>query len=350
MPLALTERQRTVLFTIIQDYILIGEPIGSRTVARKSGLSLSPATIRNVMADLEEMGLVAQPHASAGRVPTDFGYRYYVDSLTSIPRLQSNDLEALTLSAPSKFERIESLLEQTSLLLSQFSQHAGLVFAPRLPTIVFKQINFARLEPKKVLAVLVSEAGMTHTKVVELDEDLLQDKLTKMGNFLNSQFEGLSLREVRAKVLEQMAEEKAEYDALLQNAMALYEQSFGREMDESPGEVIVEGASNILNSPEIQRDIEKMQTIFQAFEDKGRLVRLLDRCLTSDGLSVFIGEESEIEGLDDLSVVSQSYRMGEGPLGAVGIVGPKRMEYVRVMALVDYAAKRLSHLLAGEPV
>ncbi|MFQ5892682.1 MAG: heat-inducible transcriptional repressor HrcA [Nitrospinota bacterium] len=350
MPLTLTERQRSVFFTIVQDHVLTGEPVGSRMVARKSGLGLSPATIRNVMTDLEEMGLITQPHASAGRVPTDFGYRHYVDSLTSLPRLQSNDLETLSRSVPAKVERIESLLEQTSLLLSQLSQHAGLVFVPRLSTIVFKQVTFTGLKPKQVLAVLVSEAGMTHTKVVEVDEALSQDKLTEMGNYLTSEFEGLSLRAVRAKVLEQMAEEKAEYDALLKKAIALYEEAFGQEVDDSPGEVIVEGASNILNTPEIQRDIEKMRGIFQAFEDKSRLVRLLDRCLTSDTLCVLIGEESEIKGLDDLSVVSQSYRLGDRPLGAVGIMGPKRMEYARVMALVDYTAKALSRLLAGEPV
>ncbi len=350
MALALSERQRTVRITIGQHYILTGDPAGSRTVARKSGLNLSPATIRNAMADLEEMGLITQPHASAGRVPTDLAYRYYVDSLTSIPRLQTNDLEALTRSVPSEVERIESLLEHTSLLLSQLSQHAGLVFTPRLSTIVLKQVTFTRLKSTQVLAVLVSEAGTTHTKAVKLDEDLSQDTLTEMGNFLTSEFEGLSLSEIRSKVLEQMAEEKAEYDALFQRAMALYDQAFGQEVDESTGEVIVEGASNILNSPELQQDIEKMRTIFEAFEDKSRLVRLLDRCLSSEDICVFIGEESEIKGLDDLSVVSQSYRVGDRPMGAVGIMGPKRMEYARVMALVDYTANTLSRLLAGEPV
>jgi heat-inducible transcriptional repressor len=348
MPITPTERQRTVLFTIVQDYILSGEPVGSRMVARKSGLGLSPATIRNIMSDLEEMGLITQPHTSAGRVPTDLGYRYYVDSLTTIPRLIGEDLTMISQSVPSKIDRIESLLEQMSSLLSQFSHHAGLVFAPRLSTTVFKQINFVSLKPQEVLAVLVSETGMTHSKVIELEEDVAQGKLTEMSNYLTDQFEGLTLREVRAKVLETMAQEKAQYDALLEKSMDLYEQAFGGVAEESEGSIILEGTSNILNSPEIQRDIEKMRGIFQAFEDKSRLVRLLDRCLSSDDLCIFIGEESEIQGLDDLSVVSQSYRMGDRPLGALGIVGPKRMEYARVMALVDYAAKTLNRLLEGE--
>lgn len=348
MPLSPTERQRTVLFTIVHDYILTGDPVGSRSVARKSGLGLSPATIRNIMSDLEEMGLITQPHTSAGRVPTDLGYRYYVDSLTTIPRLKGDDLELISQSVPSKIERIESLLEQMSTLLSQFSHHAGLVFAPRLSTTVFKQINFVSLKAKQVLAVLVSQAGMTHTKVVEVDEEFSQDKLTEMSNYLNSKFEGLALREVRTKVLELMVAEKAEYDALLEKSMDLYEQAFGQDAIEAEGSIIVEGASNILNTPEIQRDVEKMRSIFQAFEDKSRLVRLLDRCLARDEVCIFIGEESEIQGLDDLSVVGQSFRMGDRPLGAVGIMGPKRMEYARVMALVDYAAKTLNRLLEGE--
>ncbi len=348
MPITPTERQRTVLFTIVQDYVLSGEPVGSRTAARKSGLGLSPATIRNIMADLEEMGLIMQPHTSAGRVPTDLGYRYYVDSLTTIPRLKGEDLAIIAQSVPSKIERIESLLEQMSTVLSQFSQHAGLVFTPRLSSTVFKQVNFVPLKARQILAVLVSETGMTYSRVVELDEELTQDQLTEMSNYLTSQFEGLTLRDVRNTVLELMAVEKAEYDALLKKSMDLYEQAFGGEDVASEGSIIVEGTSNILNSPEIQRDIEKMRTIFQAFEDKGRLVRLLDKCLISDDLCIFIGEESEVQGLNDLAVVSQPYRLGDRPLGAVGIVGPKRMEYARVMALVDYAAKTLSRLLEGD--
>jgi heat-inducible transcriptional repressor len=348
MALSPTERQRTVLFTIVHDYILTGDPVGSRSVARKSGLGLSPASIRNIMSDLEEMGLITQPHTSAGRVPTDLGYRYYVDSLTTIPRLKGDDLALIAQSVPSKIERIESLLEQMSTLLSHFSHHAGLVFAPRLSTTIFKQVNFVSLKPKQVLAVLVSETGMTHTRVVEMDEDLSQDKLTEMCNYLNSQFEGLSLREVRGKVLELMAQEKAEYDALLERSMGLYERAFGHESMEVEGSIIVDGASNILNTPEIQRDVAKMRAIFQAFENKGHLIHLLDRCLASDDVCIFIGEESEIQGLDDLSVVGQSYHMGDRPLGAVGIMGPKRMEYARAMALVDYAAKTLSRLLEGE--
>lgn len=344
----LSERQRTVLFTIVQDHILQGQPVGSRAVARKSNLGLSPASIRNIMSDLEEMGLITQPHTSAGRVPTDIGYRFYVDSITSIPRLKSDDLELISRSVPSKIERIESLLEQMSHILSHYSHHAGLVFTPRLSTTVFKRINFVTLKPRQVLTVLVSEAGITHTKVVSLEEDLSQDKLTEMSNYLNSKFEGLSLRDVRARILEIMAEEKAEYDALLKKSMDLYEKAFGTDEVESEATIIVEGASNILNSPEIQRDVVKMRTIFQAFEDRSRLVRLLDKCILTDDLCIFIGEESEITGLGDLSVVSQPYRMGERPVGALGIMGPKRMEYARVMALVDYAAKTLSRLLEGE--
>ncbi|RMF89909.1 MAG: heat-inducible transcription repressor HrcA [Nitrospinota bacterium] len=343
----LGEREQQILKATIHTYITTAEPVGSRTIARKFQLGLSAATIRNVMADLEEMGFLTQPHTSAGRVPTDKGYRFYVDSLVDLPALSKAESARIDAGYQTTLHKeIEELLEVTTKLLSLITQQAGIVLLPRLAYMVFKRIEFVRLHPKKVMVLLVTQTGLLENKVIELDEDLMQEQLDGIARFLNNRFAGLSLHTVRERVAALMAEEKAQYDTLLQRTVQLCQKAFLDE--EQEGEVFVGGTTNIFKQPEFVSDLEKLQAIFQALEEKKRLIQILDACLHAEGVKVLIGSESRIEEIQDCSLVTHTYQYGDRTIGVLGILGPKRMEYPRLISIVDYTAKALSRVLSAE--
>jgi heat-inducible transcriptional repressor len=341
---ALTQRQKAVLRAVIHDYIHSAEPVGSRTVARRYAFQLGPASIRNIMADLEELGYLAQPHTSAGRVPTDRGYRFYVDTLMEPAPLSPEEADLIERCFTPASGGLEGLMRETSQALGSLSRCAGVVLAPRFDQLQVKRLEFVSLGPERVLLILVATSGVVHHKVVTVDEVLSQDELNRIARYLNELLGGLTLREVRQLLVAKMAEEKALYDQLLRRALEL-----GRKTveEEQAAEVYIGGTAHIMEQPEFAGG-ERMRAIFAAFEEKSRLVRILDRCLEDAGLTVIIGRELEEVGLQGFSMVASPYFQGGSPLGALAVMGPTRMPYDRVVPLVQYTARLVTRLLTHE--
>jgi heat-inducible transcriptional repressor len=339
----LTGRDREILRSIIQDYISSAEPVGSRSVARKYGFRLSPATIRNIMADLAELGYLNQPHTSAGRVPTDRGYRFYVDSLMSRRPLTRAEESVIEREFRPAQGEVEDLMREATRLLSGLSRSVGVILAPRIDQLAVKRIEFFHLSGERVLVILITTSGQVHHKMAILDEVIPQEELNKIARVLNSLVEGMSLSRVRQLLVRKMAEEKAMYDELLCRALKLGQKSFGGEME---GEVYIGGTANIMDHPEFA-DIEKMRSIVAALEETSKLVKILDQCLAQEGLTIIIGSENVVQELQRVSLVMAPYWCGERLLGTLGVIGPTRMEYSRIIPLVDFTAKLVSrHLTA----
>ncbi len=342
----LGERQHKILVAVVCNYISTAEPVGSRTIARKYGFGISAATIRNIMADLEDMGFLVQPHTSAGRVPTDKGFRFYVDQLEfsrkSLEKPESFNIEEILHSETE----LGNLMKKTTDLLSRLSKQAGLVLAPNLRNTVFRHIDFITLGHSQVLVIFISETGLVHKRAIFLEEDISQDTLSKMSKFITTQLMGLSLSKIRSKLFNMMKTEKAQFDDLLTQAVKLSQQFFSDEADD--GELYVRGTVNMMNQPEFT-DMQKMRHLFKAFEEKRLLIYILDKCLEEDEeqVRVIIGEENAVEDMKDLSFVISSYKSGDRALGVVGIIGPKRMDYTQVIPIVEATAKTVSRLLTG---
>ncbi|MBE0599128.1 MAG: heat-inducible transcription repressor HrcA [Desulfuromonadales bacterium] len=337
----LNERSRRILEALIEDHIESAEPVGSRTITRRHQLGVSPATVRNVMADLEEMGYICAPHTSAGRIPTEKGYRFYIDSLLQVRQLSQADQQRIEQHYRLKGMRVEEVLREAGKVLSSISHYTGLVLAPRFTSTVFRHIEFIRLSSGRVLAILVTRSGTVQNRLVELEEDLRQGELEQMTNYLNRTLTGLTIQEVRARILQEMAEEKALYSSLLTQALQLSRQLF---QDEAAGEVFIEGAANIFEQPEFA-DLERMKRLFRAFEQKSRLVALLDKSQQAEGVQIFIGAESEYSEIEGCSLVTASYSNRLGTIGTLGVIGPTRMPYSLVIPIVDYTARLVSKLL-----
>jgi heat-inducible transcriptional repressor len=319
--------------------------VGSRTIARKYGFGISPATIRNIMADLEEMGLLIQPHTSAGRIPTDKGLRFYVDHLE---RSQKALEEGASLNIEETLyaeTELGNLMRKTTDLLSRLSKQAGLVLAPNLKNTVCRHIDFIKLNNSQVLVIFIAESGLVHKRVIGLDEDISQDTLDKISKLITTELMGLSLARIRAKLVKMMETEKTQFDDLFSHAIKLSQQFFSNETDES--ELYVGGTFNMMNQPEFA-DMQKMKNLFRAFEEKRLLIHILDKCLDGDKerTRVIIGEENNVDDMKDLSFVLSSYKYGERALGVVGIIGPKRMDYTQVIPIVEYTAITVSRLLS----
>ncbi len=340
----LNPRSSSILEAVVHDHIATAEPVGSRTIAKKYKFGLSPATIRNIMADLEEMGYLSQPHTSAGRVPTDRAYRFYVNHLLEshhFPKVKNPVVEA-TLQSIHEFNE---LMKETSVFLSQLSNQAGIVLIPNLKKTVFKRIEFIHLTGSRVLVIFVAESGLVHKKTIELDRPISQNTLEKISNLVTEQMAGLTLQEIRKKLVKMMEEEKTQFDELLNQAVKLSQKAFENEEGES--EVYVRGTLNILNQPEFA-SIERMKALFKAFEEKSILIQILDKCLEEDqNVKVTIGSENCIEEMEDCSLVTSTYKYGNMSVGVLGIIGPKRMDYSRVIPVVGYMAKLISNLLTN---
>ena len=339
----LDSREREILRTVIQSHILSGEPVGSRTVSRGRGLDLSPATIRNIMSDLEEMGLLAQPHPSAGRVPTDRAYRLYVDRLMGPAKMAPAQLHAIDEALLRSRGEIPELLSEASRQLSRFSNHVGVVLAPELRRIVVEHLEFVRLEGRRLVAILVDRSGVVHNRILEVEEPLDQDELDRIGRQLSELYSGFTLPRMREAVLRLMSEESAQCDRMLALSLELARRAVSVD---AAGEVFVEGASNLFGSPEFA-DVQRMRSLFRTLEEKSRLVEMLNRILEGGGVQVVIGRENPVSDLTDLSVVASTYGAGDRVMGTVGIVGPTRMEYARAIALVEHLAQVLTRLLSN---
>lgn len=339
--LTLSQRSRQILEAIVEDYIATAEPVGSSAVARRHSLSLSSATVRNVMASLEELGLLASPHTSAGRIPTDKGFRFYVDSLVGLRPITHTEKKEILKRCRETGGNLTDLLRETSRTLSSLSNYTGIVMAPRFTTSTFRHIEFVQLGSRRVLAILVTCGGAVQNRILETEQDFTADDLTRMSNYLNSTLEGLSIREVREKILVEMQLEKNQYDQFLTKALSLSQQALPDEQDE----VFISGQSRIFDQPEFN-NVNKMREIFQAFEEKGRLVQLLGDCMKAKGVQIFIGSETPLKEIAGMSLITSTYMTEANTIGLVGVIGPTRMGYSSVIPIVDYTAQLVSRLLA----
>ena len=339
----LRERDHSILQAIISSYIETGEPVGSRFLSKKFNISLSPATIRNIMADLEEMGYLNQPHISAGRVPTDKAYRFYVDCLIKGPGPKEEGMSRFMGITPSREFQPGTLMRETSRALSNLSRYIGLVLAPPFINTLLKHVEFIKLRENQILVVLVSQEGIIQNKVIRTEREYTKGELDKIGSMLNEKYSKQPLSEVREKILEEMTEEKNLYDSLLERAMKLAEEALHLERQE--GDIYMEGTSNVLSLPEFA-DVEKMKALFKAFEEKTRLIDLLDRCLDAEGVKIFIGAENPYNDMHDLSLITAPYKKDGRVFGVIGVLGPTRMKYGRVIPIVDHTARYLSRLLS----
>jgi heat-inducible transcriptional repressor len=340
-------RSQKILTAIVLSYIRTAYPVGSRSLTKAFEFGLSPASIRNIMADLEEMGYLSQPHLSAGRIPTEKGYRFYVNGLLDeIDHDRSTEDLGINLHRLQRTEDIKELLQETSRLLSMHSHYAGIVLTPKLENMCFQHLQFIKLRRNHILTVFVSSEGIVQTKVIQTDKDFSPQELDHFSAFLNDRFQGISLQEIRTTLLNQMQADKERYSLLLQKALDLVNQAFQEAQGKATGEeFFLEGAMNILDAPEFS-NVEKMKAIFKAFEEKYVMMKLLDICFNSEGVQVFIGSENAFLGINDCSLVITTYKREGRVLGALGIIGPTRMEYSKVIPLVDHTAKLLSQTLA----
>jgi heat-inducible transcriptional repressor len=350
-------RGQAVLSAIIKEHLVTGEPVGSRIISDRfaHAAGWSSATIRNVMGQLEDAGLVEQPHTSAGRVPTDKGYRFYVDHMLGEARLSQTDLAAIDSFLKNVQQDAggppERLLEKVSHVLSALSENVGIVISPSLADNRLQHIEFLQLADNRILVILVSAPNIVHNKIIRIDENLSQEELEQTARYLNIEFSGKSLLAIRAEIVEMMREEKALYDKLLCNAVMLCSRSLEGE-EATAAEVYVDGASNILNKPDFA-DAERMRELFRTFEEKSRLVRILNECVSRDQslageVRVIIGREHNAPSMQKCALITAPYWIGNEVTGTLGVVGPMRIEYARMMAVVNYMARHVEQLMREE--
>lgn len=337
----LNDRARHFLRVLIERYILDGEPVGSRTLARDAGMDLSPATVRNVMSDLEELGLVVSPHTSAGRVPTVEGYRFFVDSLLQIKPLGRGEIERLQLQLDQKHGS-SRLLESASRILSNVTQMAGIVTVPRRKRVVFRRIEFLRLSGNRVLAILITAEEEVVNRIITTQRSYSAAQLEQAAGYLNQTFSGRSLEEVRQIILREMREARVDMDRIMARAVTMAEQVF--EPLENRDDCVIAGQTNLMSFDELA-DMNRLKQLFEGFNEKHQILHLLDGCLQAQGVQIFIGEESGYQPLDNCSVITSPYQVDDEVVGVLGVIGPKRMAYERVISIVDVTAKLLGAAL-----
>ncbi|MEK7842488.1 MAG: heat-inducible transcriptional repressor HrcA [Deltaproteobacteria bacterium] len=338
-------RIKNILQTVIIQYIYAGEPVGSGMVSKRHIPRLSPATIRNIMSEMEEMGYLMQPHASAGRIPTDKGFRFYVDSILKIKELPQAEREKIK-SRCQRSHEIENIMSDASSILSSLSNCMGVVLAPKFDNVFIKHIEFIRLGRTQVMMLLVSNSAIVQNYIVRIEEDLKQHDLERMSAYLNGIAMGLTLRKLKKKIIEEMRKEKTLYDRLMAKALKLSKAALDEGKNKNAGNIYVEGKANIFDQPEFIEDAEKMKLLFKTFEEKSVLVKILDKAMDANGVQIFIGPESGFDEIRECSVVTAPYSNNGNILGTLGIIGPMRMNYSRVIPLVNYTADLLSDIMA----
>ena len=334
----LDDRSKLLLKTLVERYIADGEPVGSRTLSRAAGLELSPATVRNVMSDLEDLGLIVSPHTSAGRIPTARGYRLFVDTMLTVRRERLAMVDGLAGSGLAA-EQPRQVLSQAALLLSNLSQFVGVVMTPRRPS-VFRHIEFLSLSERRVLVILVSPDGDVQNRIIHTQVDYSQQQLQEAANFLNAHYAGLAMDEVRLRL-------KTEVDALRGEITSLMVKAVdaGSEAMEQD-DVVISGERNLLSVSEFSHDMGHLRKMFDLFEQKTQLMRLLEVSNQAEGVRIFIGGESQVVPFEELSVVSAPYAVNGEVVGTLGVIGPQRMAYDRMIQIVDITAKLVSNALS----
>ncbi|MBP6895824.1 MAG: heat-inducible transcriptional repressor HrcA [Pseudacidovorax sp.] len=332
----LDDRAKLLLKTLVERYIADGQPVGSRTLSRAAGLELSPATIRNVMADLEDLGLIVSPHTSAGRIPTARGYRLFVDTMLTAQRAQ---LQSTPPSLPP--DQPQKVIASAAQLLSNLSQFVGVVMAPRRTT-AFRHIEFLRLSERRLLVIIVSPDGDVQNQVIFTDRDYTQSELIETSNYLTAHYGGLSIEQVRDRLKGEMDGLRAEIASLMQAAVQASSQAFSQAQEE----VIIAGERNLLAVSDFSSDMGQLRRAFELFEQKAELMRLLDMSSKSDGVRIFIGGESQVVPYEELSVVSANYEVNGEVVGTLGVIGPTRMPYDRMIQIVDITSRLVSNALS----
>lgn len=342
----LDQRRREILGAIVRRYVSQGVPVGSKAVAEKLLESLSSATVRNVMAELEDEGYLAQPHASAGRVPTDKAYRFYVDQVVSSTRLGSTTERYIAEKLAAGSWAPEELMAKTSQVLSKISNNVGLVLGPALEEKVLQHIKFVRLPDRRVLAVIVSKPDLIENKVIHLDEDLSQEELDQTADYLNKEFHGWSLGTIRIEIFKRMEADEALCDRLLKNVATLL--MWGAMAGEEPGQLFVEGTYKILEQPEFE-DVDRVKELLSTLEQKVKLIKILSACIQSSsvGVRILIGRENPDRAMQHCTFIVAPFHYRNRAVGALGVVGPTRMEYERAITTVDYVAHLCSKILSS---
>jgi heat-inducible transcriptional repressor len=343
MKIMLDERAKTLLKALVERYIAEGQPVGSRTLSRASGLELSPATIRNVMADLEELGLIASPHTSAGRIPTARGYRLFVDTmLTARPvNLAEVPPEMAAVREQLHPDQPQRVIAQAASLLSSLSNFVGVVTAPRKAS-VFHHIEFLRLGERRVLVILVAPDGDVQNRVIFTARDYTQSELIEATNYLNMHYAGLSIEEVRERLKHEIEALREEIAALMQAAV----QAGSEVLAESTEQVVVSGERKLLDVPAFGNDMGSLRKLFDVFEQKTELMRLLEVSSRADGVRIYIGGESHVVPFEELSVVTAPYEVDGRIVGTLGVIGPTRMAYERMIQIVDITARLVGNALS----
>lgn len=337
------ERAHRLLKTLIELYIRDGQPVGSRTLSRDSGMELSPATVRNVISDLEDMGLVTSPHTSAGRMPTVQGYRLFIDTMLNVKPLDSSEVEVLKKQLNPDFNS-KLLMRSASTLLSDVTRLAGVVMIPKRDLQVIEHVEFLPLSDRRVLVILVIHGGEVQNRVIHTDRDYSQRELQQAANYLNNRLRGHDLAELRDALKRELQEAQQELSNLMKLVIRMSDSVFDDALD-GQDELLVEGQTNLMGSEDLS-DMEKLKRLFEAFNRKRDILHLLDRSQKAEGVQIFIGQESGYEALDTCSVVTSPYSMRGEIVGVLGVVGPTRMAYDRIIPLVDITAKLLSAALS----
>jgi heat-inducible transcriptional repressor len=333
-------RAQQLLKALVESYIKNGQPVGSRTLVDQADLSVSPATARNIMADLEEKGLIMSPHTSAGRVPTPLGYRFFVDSLVKVKPLDSIDLEHLSRGFNPDMSS-QQLVESASGLLSDVTQMAGVVTLPKREHATLRYVEFLRLSANRVLTILVLDEHEVHNRIIYTSREYVESQLKEAANFINQSFAGQSLNSIRKELISSMQSDRENMNSLMQTTLEVASQAFNQE---SASDYVVAGQEKLIETARTQA-LENIRSLFQAFSLKGDILHLLDRCMESQGVQLFIGEESGYKVLDECSVVTAPYHVEGDRVGVLGIIGPTRMAYEKVIPIVDATAKILSEAL-----
>lgn len=336
----LDDRAKVLLKTLVERYIADGQPIGSRTLSKETGLTLSPATIRNVMSDLEDLGLIVSPHTSAGRIPTAKGYRLFVDTMLTVPDTDPAGWQQLGGPTSLAGDQPSRVLTQAAQMISSLSQFVGVVVVPK-GNAVFRHIEFLSLSERRVLVIIVTPDGDVQNRVIHPSVDYTQSQLTEASNFLNTHYAGLTLEAVRARLKSEVDVLRSEISSLMQAAVSAAESE-----NEAEGEVLIAGERNLLSVSEFSGDLNNLRRMFDLFEQKTQVMRLLEVSGHADGVRIFIGGESQVVPVEDVSIVSAPYQVDGQVVGRLGVIGPQRMAYERMIQIVSITSKMLGNALS----
>lgn len=337
----LNDREKNVLAVLMEHYILSADPIGSKTISGTMNNRFSSATIRNIMVTLEKLGFLIKPHAVAGRIPTAKAFRYYVNGLSTFRSPGRKELKALESLAKPRYSYVEEIMEDTSKVLASLSSCTSIVVEPRVDMMLFKEIEFVKLSPHTILIVFVTSSGIVHERLVNASEDIGHDALNEIKNYMNDKFSGMPFYLLRNAVVRDMKKDREDVAKLydkIKNALDVIVD------EEDKREVYIDGTSRMIGVPEFS-DVERLKELFRALENKERLVKLLDGCLDKEGISVLIGAESDLKEMKNISIIMSSYRISEKSWGTLGVIGPMRMNYSKIIPIVDYTARAVTDIL-----